>query len=88
MSFLEHVIPYLVVSQHTPLGLGIRSATLRHVAISGHLTLSAPICDRLAGFLVTIWEAPFLCMFIDFVQTISKKMENSSAYFKGALYVG
>ena len=49
--------------------------------------LSHPLCS-VAGFLVTVLEAPFLCMFIDFVQTISKKMENSSAFFKGGLYVG
>ena len=41
----------------------------------------------MAGFVVTVLEAPFLCMFIDFVQTISKKMENASSFFKGGVYI-
>ena len=83
-------MPCLVVLQHTSRRdtVLLLSATLWREAVPGYLTLSVPIGGRLAGFLVTILEAPFLCMFIDFVQTISKKMENSSAYFKGALYVG
>ena len=45
------------------------------------------LCGSMAGFLVTVLEAPFLCMFIDFVQNLSKKMENASAFFKGGLYI-
>ncbi|XP_043201575.1 calcium channel flower-like isoform X2 [Amphibalanus amphitrite] len=51
------------------------------------LYLLAGIWQIMAGFLVTVLEAPFLCMFIDFVQNLSKKMENASAFFKGGLYI-
>ncbi|XP_037080606.1 calcium channel flower-like isoform X2 [Pollicipes pollicipes] len=52
------------------------------------LYLVAGIWQMMAGFVVTVLEAPFLCMFIDFVQTASKKMDTLSPFFKGGLYIG
>jgi len=51
------------------------------------LCLVAGIWQMLAGFLVTLLEAPFLCMFLDFVQTIAKKMDSISLFVKAGLYI-
>ncbi len=40
----------------------------------------------LAGLVVIVVEAPFCCMFLDFVQQISSTMEGRPVWQKAALY--
>ncbi|KAI5630732.1 hypothetical protein NE865_16556 [Phthorimaea operculella] len=49
--------------------------------------LIAGIWQMLAGFIVLVCEAP-CCFFIDYVQTLSDKVESRPYWQKAALYVG
>ncbi|KAG6452963.1 hypothetical protein O3G_MSEX007918 [Manduca sexta] len=49
--------------------------------------LIAGIWQMLAGFIVIVCEAPCCCFFIDYVQTISDKMETRPYWNKAVLYV-
>lgn len=49
--------------------------------------LVAGILQMIAGFLVTVFEAPYLCMFLDFVQKISGYLDNKPLYMKGGFFV-
>ncbi|KOB66864.1 Transmembrane protein, partial [Operophtera brumata] len=42
----------------------------------------------LAGFIVIVCEAPCCCFFIDYVQTLSDKVETRPYWNKAALYCG
>ncbi len=42
----------------------------------------------IAGFIVIVVEAPFCCMFLDFVQQISAFMDGRPVWQKAALYFG
>ncbi|XP_022820507.1 calcium channel flower isoform X1 [Spodoptera litura] len=50
--------------------------------------LIAGIWQMLAGFIVIVCEAPCCCFFIDYVQTLSDKMETRPYWNKAACYVG
>ncbi|KAJ2944460.1 hypothetical protein O0L34_g3802 [Tuta absoluta] len=50
--------------------------------------LIAGIWQMLAGFIVLVCEAPCCCFFIDYVQTLSDKVESRPYWQKAALYVG
>ncbi|XP_061708102.1 calcium channel flower isoform X1 [Cydia pomonella] len=50
--------------------------------------LIAGIWQMLAGFIVIVCEAPCCCFFIDYVQTLSDKVESRPYWQKAAAYVG
>ncbi|XP_047041759.1 calcium channel flower isoform X1 [Helicoverpa armigera] len=50
--------------------------------------LIAGIWQMLAGFIVIVCEAPCCCFFIDYVQTLSDKVESRPYWNKAALYIG
>ncbi|KAM3959141.1 calcium channel flower [Aphomia sociella] len=50
--------------------------------------LIAGIWQMLAGFVVIVAEAPCCCFFIDYVQTLSDKIETRPYWNKAALYIG
>ncbi|XP_075991850.1 calcium channel flower isoform X1 [Anticarsia gemmatalis] len=50
--------------------------------------LIAGIWQMLAGFIVIVCEAPCCCFFIDYVQTLSDKVETRPYWNKAALYIG
>ncbi|XP_050685655.1 calcium channel flower isoform X2 [Leptidea sinapis] len=50
--------------------------------------LIAGIWQMLAGFIVIVCEAPCCCFFIDYVQTLSDKMESRPYWNKAAVYMG
>ncbi|XP_012548412.1 calcium channel flower isoform X1 [Bombyx mori] len=59
----------------------------------GILTLDVPcliagIWQMLAGFIVIVCEAPCCCFFIDYVGTLSQKMETRPYWNKAAMYLG
>lgn len=53
----------------------------------------SPVCIvagiylMLVGFFVCIVEAPCICMFLDFVQSISNYFDSKPQWLKGALYI-
>ena len=51
------------------------------------LCIVAGIWQILAGFLVIVIEAPFCCMFLDFVQKFSGMVEGRPVWQKAALYL-
>ncbi|XP_026323247.1 calcium channel flower [Hyposmocoma kahamanoa] len=48
----------------------------------------AGIWQMFAGFIVMVCEAPCCCFFIDYVQTLSDKVESRPYWNKAALYIG
>ncbi|XP_053599865.1 calcium channel flower isoform X2 [Plodia interpunctella] len=50
--------------------------------------LIAGIWQMLAGFLVIVCEAPCCCFFIDYVQTLSDKVDSRPYWNKAVLYCG
>lgn len=50
--------------------------------------LLAGIWQMCAGFVMIVCEAPCCCFFVDYVQTLSDKMESRPYWNKAALYVG
>ncbi|KAJ8726035.1 hypothetical protein PYW07_000733 [Mythimna separata] len=50
--------------------------------------LIAGIWQMLAGFILIVCEAPCCCFFIDYVQTLSDKVETRPYWNKAALYIG
>ncbi|KAJ0181556.1 hypothetical protein K1T71_002278 [Dendrolimus kikuchii] len=50
--------------------------------------LIAGIWQIFAGFIVMVCEAPCCCFFIDYVQTLSDKIETRPYWNKAVLYVG
>ncbi|XP_041986602.1 calcium channel flower isoform X2 [Aricia agestis] len=50
--------------------------------------LIAGIWQMLAGFIVIVCEAPCCCFFIDYVQTLSDRVEARPYWNKAALYIG
>ncbi|XP_013192984.1 calcium channel flower [Amyelois transitella] len=50
--------------------------------------LIAGIWQMLAGFLVIVCEAPCCCFFIDYVQTLSDKIDSRPYWNKAVLYCG
>ncbi|CAB4055621.1 unnamed protein product [Lepeophtheirus salmonis] len=51
------------------------------------LCIVAGIWQICSGFLVILIEAPFCCMFLDFVQKFSSLVENRPVWQKAALYL-
>jgi hypothetical protein len=51
------------------------------------LCIVAGIWQILAGFFVIVVEAPFCCMFLDFVQQFSGMIEGRPIWQKAALYL-
>ncbi|RXG72354.1 Calcium channel flower [Armadillidium vulgare] len=52
------------------------------------ICIVAAIWQMLSGFIVVSAEAPFCCMFIDFVDRYSKWVEARPSWQKAALYIG
>nr|XP_026490468.1 calcium channel flower isoform X1 [Vanessa tameamea] len=50
--------------------------------------LIAGVWQMLAGFIVIVCEAPCCCFFIDYVQTLSDRIETRPYWNKAALYIG
>ncbi|XP_046961132.1 calcium channel flower isoform X1 [Vanessa cardui] len=50
--------------------------------------LIAGVWQMLAGFIVIVCEAPCCCFFIDYVQTLSDRVETRPYWNKAALYIG
>ncbi|XP_072937285.1 calcium channel flower isoform X2 [Epargyreus clarus] len=50
-------------------------------------SLIAGIWQMLAGFVLLVCEAPCCCFFVDYVQTLSDKMETRPYWNKAALYI-
>ena len=51
------------------------------------ICIVAGILQILAGFVVIVIEAPFCCMFLDFVQQLSGMVEQRPVWQKAALYL-
>ena len=51
------------------------------------ICIVAGIWQMIAGFLVIVIEAPFCCMFLDFVQQFSGMIEGRPVWQKAALYL-
>ncbi|CAH0603533.1 unnamed protein product [Chrysodeixis includens] len=50
--------------------------------------LISGIWQMLAGFIAIVCEAPCCCFFVDYVQTLSDRMETRPYWNKAALYIG
>ena len=51
------------------------------------LCIVAGIWQILAGCVVILVEAPFMCMFLDFVQSFSRAVDGRPVWQKAALYL-
>ena len=51
------------------------------------LCIVAGIWQILAGCIVILIEAPFMCMFLDFVQSFSRMVDGRPVWQKAALYL-
>merc|ERR550539_1958769 len=51
------------------------------------LCIVAGIWQILAGCVVILIEAPFMCMFLDFVQSFSQRVDGRPVWQKAALYL-
>lgn len=56
------------------------------ILVGGVMCLVSGILQICVGFVVLALEAPFCCMFIDHVQTISAKLDDRPLWNRAALY--